>query len=118
MTFFITFIARRQTRATLLIFVSTLLALSAQAQWSQSGGLGYGDFDKFVFDENNVYALTSSLGAFRSSNQGINWQPITVGAPGNKVYELCACHLTIFASVLPKNGSPGIYISEDSGTTW
>ncbi len=75
------------------------------------------------FTEPTVEALTTNgstlyagtlAGVFRSSNQGVTWQPVNTGLTATRVYALGQSRGTILAGT---EGS-GVFRSSDNGASW
>jgi photosystem II stability/assembly factor-like uncharacterized protein len=88
------------------------------ASWIDvSTGLGKGGIQALLYDGTTLFAGTpaDSLGIYKSSNGGTNWDPAAAGLPSGKtIRSLISFGAYIFAGT----GGDGIYRSSDHGDTW
>ncbi|MFA7359696.1 MAG: T9SS type A sorting domain-containing protein [Candidatus Kapaibacterium sp.] len=101
----------------ILIMNLALLIRNCEAQWIQmTGGIGnYQNVYSLANIGNNIFAGTS-LGIWRSTNNGTNWT--LIGLNTKEVRSLAVSGTNIFASIVDLNNPVGVYISTNNGTNW
>jgi len=115
------------------IFIFTLLAAcsndprtpntpppTTSSGWSQSSGLSKGVFYALAADPTNqniIYAATSTLSVFKTTDGGLSWVPASQGLPSQAVRSLLVDPLNplkIFAAV----AGGELYKTNDGGASW
>ncbi len=70
--------------------------------------------DVFAVKDSFLFAGTNGYGVYRSSNLGLDWQPVNNGLPVGAVLGLTVGDSGVFASSL----GHGTYLSTNNGATW
>jgi hypothetical protein len=94
-----------------------LIIDNCESQWVQmTGGLGsYQNIYSFANIGNNIFA-GSSVGAWRSTNNGVNWT--SIGLNTKEIRSVAVLGADVFASVVNINSPEGVYKSTNNGTNW
>jgi photosystem II stability/assembly factor-like uncharacterized protein len=93
-----------------LIVIFVLGALNAQAQWEQSNG-PYGGYVLSLVQSGKYLYAGTRFGAYRSSDNGDNWQSIGL----DNLYVPSLIHS---GNYLYAGTSDGVYRSSDNGDNW
>jgi hypothetical protein len=94
-----------------LLIVSASYSVSF-GQWVPTAGPGAGWVNSFATDGNSLYLGTYSGGAFKSTDNGQNWEPI--GLTSSIVYALQPTAKYLFAATF----GDGVSRSSDNGVHW
>ncbi|NOU45630.1 MAG: T9SS type A sorting domain-containing protein [Bacteroidales bacterium] len=105
----------------LLLFCLTIGSMNTFAQFSQTNGPKGGDIRSFVKHNSYLFAGTFSGGAFRSSDNGDNWNAINTGLTTGSYAPNQALRVKAFLSYgndLYAGTDGGAFRSSDNGETW
>jgi photosystem II stability/assembly factor-like uncharacterized protein len=102
----------------LLVLLTMLIAINANAQWQAVGPWG-GQVRCLSSNSTNIFAGTYTGGVFTSSDGGSNWVPVNNGFPplqigGFSVYALLTSENNVFAGLY----GGGVYLSTNNGNSW
>ncbi len=94
--------------ATCLLLVATNLL----AQWEPTDGPNGGDFYLVATTSSSIFTTNGAL-VFRSDNDGLNWQPASIGLPKQGFTSIVSNGDVVFIAT-----KVGVYRSEDNGENW
>lgn len=106
---------------TLVVLLVSVLSLTVTAQAWDPYNCGFGNIKSITVHNNALYVASYPNGIFKSTNDGVSWEPVNNGLPVEVVDEL----EFIYAESVGSNGtflfagtSSGIYRSADNGASW
>jgi photosystem II stability/assembly factor-like uncharacterized protein len=85
---------------------------SQALQWEQTNGPYGGRVYSFTVIGTTVLASTQN-GIFRSTDNGVNWTPVTIGTANLSVSSFAVSGTMLYASTIG-----GLYRSADNGISW
>ncbi|MDP4235836.1 MAG: T9SS type A sorting domain-containing protein [Bacteroidota bacterium] len=91
----------------------TLVTAATHAQWVKTNGPFGANVWCFAKSGANLFAGTYGAGAFLTTNEGVSWEPVGDGLPGNTINTLTINGSTLYAAT-----SGGLGISTDNGASW
>lgn len=108
-------INRNMKKMILLLFILSVLVISAHAQWvERNDGMYGGSISALLPSGSNLFAGTNN-GLFLSTNNGASWTTSSTGLPPNSsVKTLVASGTSLFAGT----SGNGVFRSIDNGTSW
>ena len=108
-------INRNMKKKILLLFILSVLVISAHAQWvERNDGMYGGSISALLPSGSNLFAGTNN-GLFLSTNNGASWTTSSTGLPPNpSVKTLVASGTSLFAGIIGN----GVFRSINNGASW
>ncbi len=104
---------------TILIIFIFLASGSCFAQWSQTSGPGSAGIKTLFHDSSVLFAGTIGKGIYKSTDDGLSWQPSNSGMNDVTVRSIAKNSSYLFAGVqFDAAGNSGVYRSSDNGNSW
>ncbi len=103
-----------------LIMIFVLSTKMINAQWQPTGLAGQSIY-ALASDGTNIFAGVFNSGAYLSTNNGSNWNPVNTGLPtfnfNRYIASFAISGTNVFLGTAGSSGS-GVYLSTNNGTNW
>jgi len=97
-----------------ILLAFAFIGLSAKAQWTPvNSGMTNHSISQLAVNGSTLFASTS-MGIYKSNNNGISWTSANTGMPNNIVQGFAVIGTNLFAGT---NGS-GVYVTSNNGNNW
>jgi photosystem II stability/assembly factor-like uncharacterized protein len=101
-------------KKTIVVLLSFIIILQAQAQWiEKNNGLYGGNVTVLAASGDGLFAGTFGGGVFRSTNNGISWTSSNTGLTNLNIQSFAVVGVNVFVGTVG-----GIFRSTDNGANW
>jgi len=108
-------INRNMKKKILLLFILSVLVISAHAQWVERNDGMYGGSISALLPSGSILFAGTNNGLFLSTNNGASWTTSSTGLPPNpSVKTLVASGTSLFAGIIGN----GVFRSINNGASW